>query len=340
MPQIESIAMDPFSASIKYVGAKSGHHRVKVIATDNYGFTEEVDIDYTVEAITAVEEIIPVENPKSDKNEITAFALDGQTVDSKIDDTEHTISIDVPYGRALNVAPSVLTVSSLAEVYPSDLGQRDFNTTVIYSVKAENGDIQKWTVNVTVAPKPNEAPMVDAGDDFTVTLPKDSLTLNLTLNGIANDNDGLVTTEWITESGGVATIADPGSLNTEVTGLTAGTYVFRLTATDDDGAADTDTVTVRVNNPPTADAGDSIFLSQPRNSVKVYGLASDIDGTFTVKWTQVEGKAATIVNPDSLDIEITGLLEGQNVFELTATDNDNAIAKDRMFVEVKPPAVP
>ncbi|MDT7830507.1 PKD domain-containing protein [Pricia sp. S334] len=53
-PQDETIALQPLSAEMMYVGTQAGNHLVKVVATDNYGFTEEVEIDYTVAEIPPV----------------------------------------------------------------------------------------------------------------------------------------------------------------------------------------------------------------------------------------------------------------------------------------------
>ena len=52
---------------------------------------------------------------------------------------------------------------------------------------------------------------------------------------------------------------------TTLTNLVQGTYVFRLTVTDNSGATATDDVTVTVNaaanQPPTANAGNNITLT-------------------------------------------------------------------------------
>lgn len=53
-PQNENITLNPLSASMMYVGSKPGEHVVKITATDNYGFTEEVEIDYTLAEIPPV----------------------------------------------------------------------------------------------------------------------------------------------------------------------------------------------------------------------------------------------------------------------------------------------
>ncbi len=53
-PQNEYIAFNPLSASVIYVGSESGEHIVQVIASDNYGFTESVEIVYTLAEIPPV----------------------------------------------------------------------------------------------------------------------------------------------------------------------------------------------------------------------------------------------------------------------------------------------
>lgn len=93
----------------------------------------------------------------------------------------------------------------------------------------------------------NINPMVDAGNGQTITLP----TSSISLSGTASDVDGSVSTyAWTKTSGGAATITDAASASTTVTGLVAGTYVFRLTVTDNDGATNYDEVTIVVNPLP------------------------------------------------------------------------------------------
>lgn len=53
-PQNVNIALNPLSTTMMYVGIKAGDNLVKVIATDNYGFTEEVEIDYSIAEVPPV----------------------------------------------------------------------------------------------------------------------------------------------------------------------------------------------------------------------------------------------------------------------------------------------
>jgi endoglucanase len=60
-----------------------------------------------------------------------------------------------------------------------------------------------------------------------------------------------VTYAWTKVTGTGGTISSPGTPSTSVTGLTAGSYTFRLTVTDNSGATTSDDVIVTVNQQPT-----------------------------------------------------------------------------------------
>ncbi|MBU2946338.1 PKD domain-containing protein, partial [Zobellia uliginosa] len=113
------------------------------------------------------------------ENAITAFELTGQT-DVDIDDTTSTITVTVPNGTDLNMAPSVLNVSDNATVNPAIGDVQDFSLPVAYTVTAENEDERVWTVNVTVTSSSNKSIdsfVVDGvsgtvnGTDISLTLP-------------------------------------------------------------------------------------------------------------------------------------------------------------------------
>ncbi len=163
------------------------------------------------------------------------------------------------------------------------------------------------TVTITVNPVPNEAPMVDAGSDQTITLPTDTVTLA----GTASD-DGLpnppasVTTTWSKVSGpGTVTFADANATGTTATVSTDGTYVLQLQASD--GAlSSTDTVTITVNPPITVQFSTT--------------SASGDEGTTSVNLTVSLSAASSL--PVTVDYAATGgtATEGSD-FTLPATGN-------------------
>nr|WP_246183198.1 DUF5695 domain-containing protein [Paenibacillus methanolicus] len=111
-------------------------------------------------------------------------------------------------------------------------------TAASYDVKLQPG-----------TPQPNAAPTVEAGPNNAVTLPNP-----IVLNGSAADDglpNGTLTTTWSLQSGpGTAAIASPNNRNTTVQVTAAGTYVFKLTASDSSlSASDTVTITVYAEAP-------------------------------------------------------------------------------------------
>lgn len=104
------------------------------------------------------------------------------------------------------------------------------------------------TGGVIVTPPPvNKVPVVQAVD-MTGDQPE------ITLSGSATDPDGTIAgLLWAQKSGpGGAVIESPTSATTKVTGLVSGTYVFSLTATDNQGASTTDDCTATIDIPPPA----------------------------------------------------------------------------------------
>jgi hypothetical protein len=96
----------------------------------------------------------------------------------------------------------------------------------------------------------NKPPMVTVGDTRTITLTGRVASDTIVLRGSATDADGSITGYLWSEISGpnAASIQTPGSQHTIVSSLVAGTYIFQLMATDDDGAVGVKTVTIIVND--------------------------------------------------------------------------------------------
>lgn len=99
--------------------------------------------------------------------------------------------------------------------------------------------------SIMESPAVNTSPTVNAGADQSITLPL----ATVTLQGSASDSDGTISSHvWTKQSGPAGgTIVSASSYSTAVNDLQEGTYVFRLTATDDDNSSSYDEVTVTVN---------------------------------------------------------------------------------------------
>jgi hypothetical protein len=184
----------------------------------------------------------------------------------------------------------------------------------------------------------NQSPTVNAGVDQSITLPTSSVTLTAT----ASDPDGTIASySWTRVSGpNTPTITSASSASTTVTGLVQGTYVFRCTVLDNQGASAQDDIQVVVNaaanQAPTANAGVDQSITLPTSSVSLSGSGTDPDGTIaSYAWTRVSGpNTPTITSASSASTTVTGLVQGTYVFRLTVTDNQGATGTDDVQVTV------
>lgn len=233
-----------------------------------------------------------------------------------------------PAATLTNTSQSSTTVTNMLE------GVYTFKLTVTDNSGATATD----EIQVTVLPRRNEVPFVSAGENITITLPVNTVTLN----GSASDEDGtIVSYNWIKSSGGAATIASPFTATTQVTNLEEGTYEFTLTATDNDGANVSSSVTVivlpRINQAPSANAGNDQTITLPVNYVTLSGSGSDADGNIVAyNWRKTAGAVANIVTPNSATTTVSGLVQGSYTFELKVTDNSGATATSTVRVTVLP----
>lgn len=155
--------------------------------------------------------------------------------------TGSTGSVNVPVGA--NAVSATLYTLDYADFEPTTSTPSIAGTNV--NITATEG--MQW-LEVTYSADENEPPVSAAGADQSITLPTDQVTVD----GSSSTDDGTITTYLWTKISGPATytITDPNAASTTITGLVAGTYVFRLTVTDDQSATDSDDITINVNAAP------------------------------------------------------------------------------------------
>ncbi|RNI30966.1 hypothetical protein EFY79_21145, partial [Hanamia caeni] len=206
------------------------------------------------------------------------------------------------------------------------------------TVTDDKGATGTKILNVTVNEAANIPPTANAGNDQTITLPKNSISLN----GTAVDSDGSISSySWTKVSGPASgTINNANSSSATVTNLSAGTYQYQLAVSDNKGAIAKSTVNVTVNEaaniPPTANAGNDQTITLPKNSISLNGTAVDSDGSISsYSWTKVSGPASgTINNANSSSATVTNLSAGTYQYQLAVSDNKGAIAKSTVNVTV------
>jgi hypothetical protein len=125
-----------------------------------------------------------------------------------------------------------------------------------------------------------------------------------------------------------------------------GTYSFRLTVKDNNGAYKSDYVTVNVlgstatnntsttnNIAPVANAGADKQTSS--TSIAISGSGSDKDGHIVAyKWQKYYGGPVTLTNANTPKVTVNGMKDGKYFLRLTVTDNQGGTDYDNMQIVV------
>jgi hypothetical protein len=196
----------------------------------------------------------------------------------------------------------------------------------------------------------HQAPVRGAGGNRTIT--NNSTTLNFTghmtlaINGTDTTIGRVVAYNWqkiSAPSGDTSHIVCPTCKSTAVNGMKNGTYLYRVTTTDNNKGTDTSQVQIIVNvstTPPTVNAGIDQSITQPASGVTLTGTATANGGASmsSTTWTQVSGPAtAFITSPGSLSTAVTGLsAPGVYTFLFSGTDSNGNVSTDTMTVTVLP----
>lgn len=195
------------------------------------------------------------------------------------------------------------------------------------------------------SPAGNTPPTANAGADQVVA-PGADVTLSA---AASSDADGTIAAYAWTQTGGTSVTLS--SASTATSGFTApstsGALTFQLTVTDNGGASHSDTITVTVNAPPTADAGADRTVSAGA-AVSLTGSGTDSDGTIAgYAWTQTAGSAVTLNGAGTATLSFTAPATAASLtFQLTVTDDLGATHADAVTVTVTdappppPPAAP
>ena len=116
-------------------------------------FTNPVTYTVTAEDGSKQEYIVTVLPPKSSEKTIASFnfsELKPEVVGS-VDQDKKVIALKVPFGTSLKDLVPTITFSKKATITPATGAAQDFSKPVIYTVTAEDGTKQEYTVAVEVA---------------------------------------------------------------------------------------------------------------------------------------------------------------------------------------------
>ncbi|HEU4471297.1 MAG TPA: T9SS type A sorting domain-containing protein [Flavisolibacter sp.] len=330
--------LTPAQQQTSITDLEEGVYIFRLTVTDNEGASSYDEIQVTVNAALPPPNQAPVANAGADKD--ITLPVNTETLNGAATDADGTVityqwtKLSGPAQYAIaSPAQPVTVISNLVE------GVYVFRLTVTDNDGAVSEDDVQVTVHAA-PPPPNQPPVANAGANRTIVLPNN--TVNLL--GSGTDSDGTIQSYLWEKLTGPASyvIVSPNQPQTIITGLTEGSYTFRLTVTDDDGASASDLVQVRVepapNVPPVAFAGENDTITLPLDSLTVIGQGTDADGVIVdYQWRKISGPDTyQIVSPTAPATEFKGLIEGIYRFELSVRDNAGAIARDTVTITVKP----
>lgn len=196
----------------------------------------------------------------------------------------------------------------------------------------------------------NLAPVAHAGADQSIPVAWNYFPfLNATTS---TDGDGwIVSYKWTKISGPASySFSSPNSAQTKANGLVAGTYVFRVTVTDNKGATAYDDVTINMTGtssggtttPPTSSTGLVANAGADQTIPVAWNYMPYLNATLSTsstgwiksfKWTKVSGPTSyAFVNSTSAKTKVNGLVAGTYVFRITVTDNNGATATDDVTI--------
>lgn len=329
------------TAKMSLTGLIAGKYIYRLTVTDNNGASSSALINIIV---TAAANIPPVANAGSNQS-ITAPASTVILNGSASYDPDGTIKT---YNWVTISGPGSITINNSNTATPSVIGLQTGIYTFQLTVTDNSGASTSDQMFVTVLPQvvlPNQSPVANAGTNQTITSPVSSVSLNGTSSF---DPDGTITAySWSQVSGpSSATISAANTSSPTVSQLIVGQYVFQLTVTDNNGATNTDQVTVTVNPgvekvdlPPVANAGTSDTISLPTDTYMLNASqSSDPDGTIeSYQWQQLSGpNTASSSKMSGQKVSIGDLQVGQYEFQVTVTDNAGTSSIATMKLTVMP----
>lgn len=309
----------------------TGVYIFRCTVTDNNGATAFDDVNVTVQTASNISPIVNAGSPVTVFLPTNTVNLNGSATDA--DGTIATYSwgqVSGPSATLTNQATSTLTVTDMVA------GNYMFRLTVTDNGGATGIDDVAVTVN---SASTNQPPVANAGPHIALSLPVNSTNLI----GSGSDADGSVAAfSWTKVSGPFVNMANANTAVLSVTDLIEGIYVFRLTVTDNVGAASSSTTQITVlpstvNQTPEVTAGNTITITLPNNTLSLVASASDVDGTIaSYTWAKQIGPTATISGETTATLTVTDLIQGQYVFRVTVVDDKGSDAFDEITINVLP----
>ena len=275
----------------------------------------------------------PVANAGSDQTVNPGATVTLDASGSSDPDTDDTLSYSWTQTAGTTVTLSSATVSMPTFTAPSSSDVLTFNVTVMDGRGGSDSD----TVDITI----NSPPVADAGSDQTVNT---GVTVTLDASG-SNDPDtgDTLSYDWMQTAGTTVTLSSATAVNPTFTATsTPATLTFEVTVTDDRGGSDSDTVDVKINTPPEADAGPDQTVN-PGATVTLDASGSsdpDTGDTLGYNWTQTAGTTVTLSSATASSPTFIAPSSAEVLtFEITVADGRGGSDSETVDVTINSPPV-
>ncbi|MGQ7889784.1 S-layer homology domain-containing protein [Paenibacillus sp. WC2504] len=251
---------------------------------------------------------------------ITAFSFEGLSpmVTGTVDETDKTIALIVPYGTDVTaLIPTFTTtgvsvnVGSTAQV--SGTTPQNFTSAITYTVVAEDGTTQDYTVMVTVAA--NTAPTASSVTIAEIAQVGVQLTGTYTFTDADDeDTEGTSTYRWLSSSDGTTYIPIAGATSTTyspVAGDQGNTIKFEVTPKDNYGLAGTPVLSVATEAVAPANTNITGFDAIGHVAAGTAGAATYANAG-AVSAALLASHAAVTANGGTITVPVTAWVDTDN----------------------------
>ena len=110
------------------------------------------------DGITRQDWTINITRAPNTETDILTYSIPGQTGPATVNNGNHTVNVEVPFGTDVTALVAIFTLSPQAvgsvgpTIQVSGITPNNFSSPVTYAVQAGDSSIQNWTVSVSFAP--------------------------------------------------------------------------------------------------------------------------------------------------------------------------------------------
>jgi hypothetical protein len=317
----------PTSSTTSVGNLTVGVYSFQLQVTDNRGATDFDTVLVTVNAAPLPVNRAPIANAGTDFTAVVPGAtihLDG----TASMDPDGTIT---GYSWVKISGPGAITIVNSTTATPSLAGLQVGEYIFELTVTDNQGVSAKDDVKLTTTAAPNQLPVANAGIDTAIALPSSTAILN---GRSSFDPDGLVASySWRQVGGPNASVISNSSISvTAITGLVTGEYTYELTVTDNKGAVDRDSITVKVIDNLKYEESFMVYPNPSTGPLSIR-CVSDSVGKGKVNIIDMNGHTVRSMMIDKgrmyyeIHTDISGLKAGVYVLEITIGTHKRMITR-------------